>query len=489
MDVPKHIFVARLSGDICTKGSQTRRMFHRVLKSNLKDALNRAHTPYTFQLTEARIDIESEDPSMLEYAARVFGLASVTRGRLFPWATLDDIVRIGVSEYAEKVRGKTFAVRARRSGDSSTIPFNSQDVGRELGAGLWDYAAGVDLTSPEVEVRLDVRRDGVVFYDPVTRGPGGLPLGVEGRGLALISGGFDSSVAAWHLMSRGVELDFVFFNLGGPPHEQAVVEVVRLLTDRWAYGTRPNLYCIDFRPVVGELKAKVSGRYWQVLLKRLMLRAAATLAEEIDALTLVTGDALGQVSSQTLHNLHAVSAPVDALVLRPLIGFDKDDIVNASRIVGTHDLSAQTPEYCALDAGRPVTRASVRDLDVAERLLDPRILEQQVAMRTVERCDKLEDRVQVDVRVVAIGEDEVVLDLRDELSHEDWRYEGAIHFPYERALQSVQQLPRQPRYVLFCDVGLKSAFLAEQMRALGFEASSFAGGLGALKRYVARRSR
>lgn len=489
MSEPTHIIVARLAGDVCTKGSQTRRTFQRRLKSNLKDALNRARADYSMQLTEARIDIAGDDPALVEYASRVFGLASITRGRQYDWQTLDDVVRLGVQEFGDAVVGKKFAVRTRRSGNTRDVPFRSPDVDRALGAALLDRSAGVNLDNPEFTARVDVRSDSVVFYEAEVPAPGGLPMGVEGRALALISGGFDSSVAAFEMMSRGIDLDFVFFNLGGPPHEQAVIDVLRTLTDRWCYGARPELHVVDFRPIVGELKTKVRGRYWQVLLKRLMLRAADRIASEGDYLALVTGDALGQVSSQTLHNLHAVSAPIQSLILRPLVGYDKDDIIKVSRIVGTHDLSAQTAEYCALDAGRPATRCSVFDLDRAESDMELGILDELIDARRIERCDKLEDPVQIEVRVMSIAEDAVVLDLRDEVPDDHWQYDGAVHFPYERALQSVQMLPKAPNYVLFCDVGLKSAFLAEQMCVMGFRASSFAGGLPALKRWCARRAR
>ena len=484
MSQPEHVIIARLAGDVCTKSSATRRTFHKRLKSNLKDALNRAHTNYTFSLNQARIDIVGDDPELLELASRVYGLASVTRGRRYAWTNLDDIVELGVREFGDAVRNRRFAVRTRRSGDSTGIPFKSPDVDRALGAALLPNSAGVDLDSPEVVARLDIRPDDVVFYETPRDAPGGLPLGVEGRALALISGGFDSAVAAFEIMSRGVELDFLFFNLGGPAHEQGVIDVLRQFTDRWCYGSRPVLHSVDFRPVVGEIQAKTKPRFWQVLLKRLFLRAATSIANAEGYEALVTGDALGQVSSQTLANLRAISAPIESLVLRPLVGFDKDDIIQKSRFIGTHDLSAHNPEYCALAAGRPATRASSGQLDALEEAVDMRVLDAQVAARRSERVDRLSDTVQIDVRVHRIEDGDVVLDLRDAVGSGEWSYDGAVHFPFARAMQAALQLPKEPRYVLFCDVGLKSAFLAEQMALNGYRAVSFAGGLAALKRWT-----
>lgn len=485
---PRNVAVARLSGDICTKAKRTRQQFQSRLKSNMKDALNRARVDYSMRLTEARIDIDSGDPALCELASRVFGVSSVTHGRAYPWGSLDDIVRLGREEFADSVAGRRFAVRTRRSGHAKTsVPFKSPDVDRALGAALVEAGGKVDLTAPDVTARVDVRHDDVIFYTGELAGPSGLPIGVEGRGLALVSGGFDSAVAAWKMMSRGVELDFLFFNLGGPPHEQGVLDLLRPFTDRWCYGSRPELIRVDLRAVVGEMKSKVPGRYWQVLLKRLFLRAADQIAREGDYQVLVTGDALGQVSSQTLHNLAAVSAPVETLILRPLVGFDKDDIVNLSRVVGTHDLSARNPEYCNLDAGKPATRCSAADLDAQEALMDLGILERLVADRVSERVERIADLADVDVRAHHVPDGAVVLDLRDEGAASDWDYPGAVHMPFERAIDNAMLLPKSASYLLFCDVGLKSAFLAEQMRANGWDAHSFAGGVSALRRWASRR--
>ncbi len=483
---PRHVAIARLSGDIATKARQTRRRFQRKLKSNLKDALNRAGVDYSFSFNQSRIDIDTSDPAICEQASRVFGIHSVTPGRAYDWETLDDIVRIGTEEFCDRVAGRKFAVRARRSGSGKRAPFTSPDIDRALGAKLVECGGSVDLDDPDFVARVDVRMQDAVFYEESIPGPNGLPAGVEGRALALVSGGFDSAVAAWSMLGRGVELDFVFFNLGGPPHEQGVIDVLRTFADRWCYGWRPLLHRVDFRPIVGELKAKTDGRYWQVLLKRLMLRAAAKIAEEHGHLALVTGDALGQVSSQTLHNLAAVNAPIDRLVLRPLIEWNKDDIVNLSRTVGTHDLSATTPEYCSLDAGKPATKCSIGELDDVEAAIDLAILDELVEHCESDKVDKLEDPSDVDVRISEIPDGAVLLDLRDERAHQAWAPEGSVHFPYDRALQSFALLPREATYVLVCEVGLKSAFLAEQMRERGWDASSFAGGVPALKRWLKR---
>src|SRR5690606_33566595 len=141
--------------------------------------------------------------------------------------------------------GRTFAVRARRSG---THPFGSADVMRALGAAL-NPGATVDLTNPEVEVAVEIRDQEVYFFSGRVAGIGGLPLGLERRALCLLCGGFDSAVAAWMMLKRGVQVDYVLFNLAGGAYERSVLQVAKVLADRWSYGTEPRLHVVDFGPV------------------------------------------------------------------------------------------------------------------------------------------------------------------------------------------------------------------------------------------------
>ena len=191
---------------------------------------------------------------------------------------------------------------ARRAG---SFGFGTQDVHVQLGAALNTYGT-VNLDHPEVTVGVELRDGEALLFCGRIGGVGGLPLGVEGRAVCLLSGGFDSPVAAWLMLKRGVALDYVFCNLGGEAYERAVVSVAKILADAWSFGDRPKIHIIDFDAVVANLKDVVTPRYWQVVLKRVMYRAAEQVATAIGAEGIVTGEAIGQVSSQTLHNLRAI---------------------------------------------------------------------------------------------------------------------------------------------------------------------------------------
>lgn len=473
----------RLCGEITTKSPGIRKQFNRRLVQNVRDALARHGIEARVRDQWYRIDVVTDDKRAMDVASRIYGIQAASWTRAYRWESIDDIVAIGTEIFADRVAGKTFAVRTRRAGRRDKIPFTSVDVDRALGTELVKAGGRVDLDNFEVRAGIEIRQDGsAYFFDDETLGVAGLPNGVEGRALALLSGGFDSAVAAWTMMRRGVDLDFLFFNLAGPPQERAVKEVGKKLCERWAFGYSPRLFVVDFRPMIAEMQDKVDGHYWQVLLKRLMMRAGQTLAEHKDYSALITGESCGQVSSQTLMNLAAIGAPITTAIMRPLVGMNKEEIIERSRLVGTHDLSRDIPEFCSLKGGRPIVDATVAGVDEAEAKVDGSLIAELVDHRQNHRILEMEAEEVPKVRRSSIPEGAMILDLRDEAAFSRWAYKGAVNMPLGRALEQVGLLPKEATYVLYCEVGLKSAFVAEQMTRLGYEAYSFSGGVPKLKK-------
>ena len=385
--------------------------------------------------------------------------------------------------------GKTFAVRARRGGELDKIPFHTPEVERRLGALLLPGAAGVDLTSPEVTARLEIRAGAAYYLGPRLAAPAGLPLGTQGRAVALISGGFDSLVAAWMLLRRGVMLDYVFLNLAGDPHRDAVLEALKALVDRWSFGYRPRLHLVDFAPAVEEIRARCPQSLWQVVLKRQMLRAAERVAREVRASAIVTGDAVGQVSSQTLPNLVVISEATELPILRPLVAANKEEILDRAREIGTYDLSARVPEACAIAPRQPQTHAKSRRVVEAEAGLDPGRLAAAVAERAVIDLRALDlEKVRSPALAVAeIPAGAVIVDLRSAIAYRGWHYPGALHLDYVRALKACPSFDRGQDYVFYCEVGLKSAHLAEVLHRAGGRAHHVAGGLKQVVRLAERQ--
>ncbi len=479
-----HVYVLSYGGELSVKAKGTRNRFSERLARNLAEALDSAGIEHQIRRTWSRLYVESASTRVAEIAARIFGVASVSIAERRPWQDLDDLLRAGEEIFAPAVAGTTFAVRVRRGGGSRRLACPSPEVERRLGAMLLPHAAGVDLKQPRVEARIELRGDDAYFSSRRVPGPGGLPLGTEGRALALISGGFDSAVAAWLLLRRGVTLDYLFLNLSGDAHRDEVLKVVKVLADDWSYGTAPRFHMIDFRRLVEDIRHHCPRPLWQVVLKRQMLRVADSVARLNRCVAIATGEAVGQVSSQTLQNLAVISSVTEMPLLRPLATANKDEIVGLARRIGTYDLSARVAEHCALTGRRPETHAKPRRVAEVEAELDREKLPELVAARAIFDLRALDlDKLSApDLEVDAVPEGAIVLDLRTAPAFKAWHYPGAMRFGYAAALEAHRSFDRRATYLVYCEVGLKSAHLAELMHQAGYRAFHFRGGLKHLMR-------
>jgi len=473
------------------KGRATRRQFRDRLVGNLRDALQSREIAASLEVSHDRVWVELPEHSEVEKSGeataeelltRLFGTRSVSWVQRYPLGSLADVVETGVSLFRDRVAGKRFAVRCRWVGGRPPDGLRSHDVQVELGAALFPFAAGVNLKNPEFCVRLELAADSMCFFSEQLPGPGGLPLGVEGSAVALLSGGFDSTVAAWQMLRRGVALDYVFCNLGGPGHLRDVLRVAQHLARHWSHGDRPRLHVLDFEPLVRALREHTTQRYWQVLLKRMMLQAASGAGRRKRAHAIVTGDAMGQVSSQTLTNLTTVSGATDHVVLRPLLGFDKEEIVEMARRIGSYEFSCGVEEHCALVSRRPSTAASPEAILNEEAKLPTGLVEHALRARQVfDLKDLAIDEVkQEDRGIDHLPHDALLLDLRPIEQFRESHHPRALHLDLEHALKASNHFDRSQRYVFSCQFGLLSAHLAQQLSRSGFDAHHLRGGQSAL---------
>ncbi|UCF40733.1 MAG: tRNA 4-thiouridine(8) synthase ThiI [Gemmatimonadota bacterium] len=477
------LFLVRVAPEVATKARRTRRRFQQQLVRNLRDALAAAHIDCRIDARWSRMLVEASDRAALKRMASVFGVSSVSEVEARLPADLDEIVRTGETLFADRVRDRKFAVRARRVG---THPFTAQDVKVRLGAALDRHAASVDLSHPDVTVSVEVRDEEAFLFSGRERGAGGLPVGVEGQAVCLISGGFDSAVAAWLMLKRGIAVDYVFCNLSGEAYERAVVSVAKILADEWSFGTRPRIHAVDFVPVVDALKATVQPKYWQVVLKRLMYRAAEAVAHDLRGEAIITGEAVGQVSSQTLGNLRAIDDVASLPVFRPLLGLDKLEIIALAERIGTAVLSAHVREYCAILPDRPVTHAKPAAARDEESHVDLSLLQRAVAERKVLDLRALRDvdLVQPYLFASEIPEGAAVLDCREPHHFQHWHYPGAERRDIAELAAHFHRLDKTRTYVLYCAFGVQTAYVAEVMQREGYEAYSFKGGVRRLMQYA-----
>jgi thiamine biosynthesis protein ThiI len=470
--------LVRLAGELGTKSARTRRRFLATLVANIARALRTAQIPGRVTQEWSRLWIDTADlPAARAAAVHAFGVHSAVEVLEVPFDTLPELVRTIEPLYRSQVRGRTFAVRARRADSSMLDP---QDLAVALGTALLPGSAGVNLDQPQVEVQILLGEGLIYACGEQSQGPGGLPLGSGGGALALLSGGFDSPVAAWHVMRRGVRLDLVHFDLGGCGQVEAAGKVARDLARHWAPGTHMAMHVVDLAPLIQALQERCDRRLRQLLLKRAMYRAASHLASDLGAEALVTGEALAQVSTQTLRSLVVCEAAATLPVLRPLAGMDKAEIIERARQIGTYAASEQVEEHCSIAGRKVITWPRAEAVEAAEKLVSEEAtatwIAGQVAARRVINLSRWRPAPPANktVKVETIPPDAAVVDIREP-------YEGPavgdLQLPYSIALERSDMLQVGREYVLVCSTGQRSSALAAQLRQRGFSTWSLRGGL------------
>ena len=277
----------------------------------------------------------------------IMGIIGVSPGVRVRNQELDNLKKV----CAEHIRSigadkyKTFKIETKRSNKS--YPLESREVSAAVGEYILDEFPNftVDVHNPELTVYIELRNDAYV-YSELIKGLGGLPVGSSGKGIVMLSGGIDSPVSAFMMAKRGVEVEGVYFN--SPPYtsERAKQKVVDLAERLTMFTGGFKLYVVPFTDLQLYLLENVPHDKLTIFLKRAMTRVACILGERDGALAVITGDSVGQVASQTMQGLHAISAAATMPILRPLAGFDKQEIVDIARKIGTFDISVRPYEDC-----------------------------------------------------------------------------------------------------------------------------------------------
>ncbi len=332
------------------------------------------------QLPDALSDEVAAERAALIFGLQNFSLSHATE-RDVPSMSREAIKR------ATGSRAKTFAVRTRR--EDKRFAMNSVEIDRAVGGDVQE-ALGfeVDLGHPELTISIEIMNDAAYVSAGKMPGAGGLPVGISGRGLALLSGGIDSPVAAHRMMKRGLALDFVHFHahpLVSSASRDKAADLAAHLT-RWQ--ARSTLMLVPFGTLQREIVANTLRPLRVVLYRRFMLRIASALAERSRATVLVTGESLGQVASQTLENMAVIEKAAAFPILRPLVGMDKNEIVDQARRLGTFETSILPDQDCCtlFVPAHPETRARIEAVEAAESRFDiPRMIDDAVRNTEVAR--------------------------------------------------------------------------------------------------------
>ena len=352
-------------GEIALKG-KNRIYFYRKLRRNLRKCLKANGISGDVWQEGQRIYLEAERvDEAIEAARRVFGIVSLSPVRVVP-AEMEAITeealaltgRMGLDE------SRSFRVKVGRADKS--FPLISPEVERQVGGKIAEATnARVDLSNDaQVTVGIEIHPGKALIFGERIPGPGGLPLGSQGRVVSLISSGIDSPVASWLMMKRGCGVVPVHFSISPAQTEQ--VEAIIEALNQHSYGWRLKPIILSHHEVLAPTLAKLrehrGGRWACLFCKRVMLSKAAEIAEEMGASAIVTGDSLGQVASQTLSNMEVISYGIEKPILRPLIGMDKTEIMDLARQIGTYEASIQDAHSCPFLPDRPLTQATVGKL-------------------------------------------------------------------------------------------------------------------------------
>ncbi|HDI3020264.1 TPA: tRNA 4-thiouridine(8) synthase ThiI [Cronobacter turicensis] len=473
-------FIIKLFPEITIKSQSVRLRFIKILTGNIRNVLkhydeNLAVVRHWDHIV-VRIKDETMHDTVLDALTRIPGIHHVLEVDDVPFTDMHDIFEKALANWREQLEGKTFCVRVKRRGQHE---FSSIEVERYVGGGLNQHieSARVKLKQPDVTVNLEIEDDRLLLVKGRYEGIGGFPIGTQEDVLSLISGGFDSGVSSYMLMRRGCRVHYCFFNLGGAAHEIGVRQVAHYLWSRFGSSHRVRFVAINFEPVVGEILEKVDDGQMGVVLKRMMVRAASKVAERYGVHALVTGEALGQVSSQTLTNLRLIDNVSDTLVLRPLISYDKEHIIDIARKIGTEDFARTMPEYCGVISKSPTVKAVKAKIEAEEANFDFTILDRVVAEATNvdirEIAEQTEQQV-VEVETVnGFGPNDAILDIRsvDEQDEKPLVVEGVevVSLPFYKLSTKFGDLDQSKTYLLWCERGVMSRLQALYLLEQGFK--------------------
>ena len=369
----QEIFLLKL-GEVVLKGLN-RRSFEDKLLSNVRRRL-RGCGSFQVYLRQSTIYVEPQGECDMEAAweacRQVFGVAAIARAvpcEKTVEAITDTAERYLAPEFA---KARSFKVESKRADKSYYL--NSIQVSQEVGGELAERfpSVAVDVHDPDLTVYVEIREKAAYVHAPSIPGAGGLPVGMGGRAVSLLSGGIDSPVSSWMMARRGVELEMVHFV--SPPYtsqqaQDKVLELARLLT---GYCGRLVVHLVPFTKIQEEIRKNCPEEYFTLIMRRFMMRLAQAVARKIGAKALVTGESLGQVASQTMLALGTTDDVCEMPVLRPLIGMDKVEIIRLSRQIGTFDTSILPYEDCCtvFTPRHPCTRPKLEDVRAAEAALD-----------------------------------------------------------------------------------------------------------------------
>ena len=464
-------FILKLFPEIMVKGSSAKRQMIGQLYNNLLKLLTMHSDEIKVKKFSDKLEVVTPITVLSEVRQTLLntpGIEQVLEALQFDgMETLEQIKTQVATVIADELKGKTFVVRTKRSGKH---PFNSTQIEQTVGGYVLAHskAKGVDLHNPEVTVRIELINNQLNIITQKHAGLGGFPIGTQGDILSLMSGGFDSTVASYLTMKRGMKTHFIFFNLGGIAHEIGVKQVALYLWSKYGASHRVKFISVPFDDVIEEIFRSTHETYMGVTLKRLMLIGSEKVADALEIDALVTGESVAQVSSQTLRNLALIDQVTNKLILRPLATMNKPDIINIATEIGTRHFAENMPEYCGVISKNPIIHGSYKRMEKEAKRFNYEVLDKAVEDAQHIYVDEIIDDITNDAPIEVIkdlssDDNYVVIDIRAEDECISTSCES-IKIPFHKLKTEFKKLPQDKQYLLYCEKGIMSQLHAQYLR-------------------------
>lgn len=362
-------------GEIALKG-KNRYLFENALIEHIKKAISDVGN-FQVKKEQGRIYVEVlsdyDYDELIDSLQSVFGIIGICPVSVSEDFDFEVVRKLAVEHVDNAYDSKdfTFKVEGRRS--KKSYPLNSMEMSREIGSDLLEAfpELKVDVHKPQVKVQVEIRNKVYVFSKTI-KGLGGMPVGTNGKAMLMLSGGIDSPVAGYMVAKRGVAIDAVYYHSHPYTSERAKQKVVDLAKIISKYTGEFNLHVVPFTDIQLYIYDKCPHEQLTIIMRRVMMTMAEAIAKENKGLALVTGESIGQVASQTIQSLTTTNAVCELPVFRPLIGFDKQEIVDIAEKIGTYETSILPYEDCCtvFVAKHPVTKPNLKSIERSEKRLE-----------------------------------------------------------------------------------------------------------------------
>jgi len=463
-------FIIKFFPEIMIKGSSAKRQMIGQLYNNIKTLSSRISDDIKVKKFFDKIELVCPIEVVVETRLMLLetpGIDLVLEAIQFDKVnTLDEIKVIVNDNMAKEIENKTFVVRAKRTG---THDFKSTQIEQTVGGYMLskETSKGVSLRNPDVTIKIELEHNQLNIITHKYKALGGFPLGSQGSILSLMSGGFDSTVASYLTMKRGLKTHFIFFNLGGIAHEIGVKQVALYLWNKFGSTHRVSFISVPFDDVVTEIFKSTHETYMGVTLKRLMLKASEKIADDMGIDALLTGESVAQVSSQTLRNLALIDQSTNKLILRPLATMNKPEIIDIANTIGTKRFAENMPEYCGVISKNPVTHGSYERMEKEAKRFDYSVLDKAVENSVKINVDEIVDDIKSIGQVETVSDissnEYVIIDIRQDDACIETSCE-TLKIPFYKLKNEFKKLPKDKEYLLYCEKGIMSQLHAQYLQ-------------------------